>query len=51
MKADHVIIPPNSFALARTWNTFASPKRDDHLPGKKHLREVRNNRECHAVRT
>ena len=51
-REEHVcIIPPNSFALARTVEYFRIPaQRADHLPGQEHVRALRHHRQRHAAR-
>jgi deoxycytidine triphosphate deaminase len=49
-KTDCCIIPPNSFALARTVGIFPDPPRHPrHLPRQIDLRSVWYHRECHAT--
>jgi hypothetical protein len=49
---DVCLIPPNSFALARTGRVFPHPaQRADRVPRKKHLRTLRNNSERNAPGT
>ena len=44
------IVPPNSFALARSVEYFKIPaRRADHLRGQVHLRPLRHHRQRHAV--
>jgi hypothetical protein len=51
IKADTVIVPPNSFALARTVEYFRIPARRPHrLPRQVHLRALRHHRQCHPLR-
>ncbi len=51
IKSDCCIVPPNSFALARTIEYFRIPaRRLDGLPGQVHLRALRDHRQRHAVR-
>ena len=51
IKADVCIIPPNSFALARTRGVLPhSAQRADDLPGQEHLRALRHHRQRDAVR-
>jgi dCTP deaminase len=41
IKGEHVVIPPNSFALARTVEILShTAQRHDDLSGQEHLREV-----------
>ncbi len=50
VQADSVIVPPNSFALARSVEYFQnSPRCADDLRGKVDIRALRNHRECDAV--
>ena len=50
-KGDVCVIPPNSFALARTVEYFRIPALGaDHLPGQKHLRPLRDHRQRHSLR-
>ncbi len=50
-KGDICVIPPNSFALARTVEYFRIPALgSDHLPGQEHLRPLRDHRQRHALR-
>jgi len=50
-KGDSCLIPPNSFALARSVEYFRiSAQRAHHLPRQIHLRALRNHRERDAVR-
>ena len=48
---DHIIIPPNSFALAETVEEFRIPRRAGDLRRQVDLRTLRNHRERHAART
>ena len=51
IESDVCIIPPNSFALARTVEYFRIPReRADDLPRQEHLRALRDHRQRHAVR-
>ena len=51
VQTDICIVPPNSFALARSVEYFRIPaQRADHLRGQKHLRPLRHHRECDPVR-
>ncbi len=51
VNADFCIIPPNSFALARTVEYFRIPRSVlDDLPGQVHLCALRHHRQRHAVR-
>ncbi len=50
INSDVCIIPPNSFALARTVEYFPHPaRRPDHLPGQEHLRALRHHRQRHPA--
>ena len=52
VKSDVCIIPPNSFALARTVEYFRIPAQcPDHLPGQVNLRALRHHRQCDAAGT
>ena len=52
IKADECIIPPNSFALARTVEYFRIPRSTITVcVGKIYLCKVRNNCECYTFRT
>src|SRR5690606_15556070 len=48
--ADECIIPPNSFALARTVEYFRIPRRTGGLPGQEHLCALRDHRQRHPAR-
>jgi hypothetical protein len=47
----YCIIPPNSFALARTVEYFRIPLGTDGLPGQIDLCALRHHRQCHPFRT
>ena len=50
-RGDVCVIPPNSFALARTVEYFRIPRNVlDRLPGQIDLRPLRDHRQRHAVR-
>jgi len=51
LKSDVCIIPPNSFALARTVDISASAQRADYLPWQEHLCTLRHHRQRDAART
>ncbi len=49
-KGDVCLIPPNSFALARSIEYFRIPRNVvDHLPREIHLRPLRHHRQCHPL--
>ena len=51
VQAESVIVPPNSFALARSIEYFRIPARhSDDLRRQVDLRPLRNHRQCHALR-
>jgi dCTP deaminase len=51
LPGDVCVIPPNSFALARTVEYFRIPRQVlNDLPGKIDVRQVRHHRECNAIR-
>jgi dCTP deaminase len=50
IQGDVCIIPPNSFALARTVEYFRIPRNVHHLPGQEHLCALRHHRQRDALR-
>ena len=51
VQTDICIVPPNSFALARSVEYFKIPaQRADHLCRQKHIRPLRHHRQRHSIR-